>query len=170
MSDDEGRIPHAEEIEDLVIARMRSQLTRPRWWRRTPARIAFAGGAVLLAGAGVAAAILLEARSVTETQIVQCLDRASTNADGTLPGTAVSIAAPTGVVPTEDAVAVCRDLWKAGGFNGNEPLNPSPSPGTVPNDFTTCVTDDGIAAVVPGRIECTDLRLHPYQPNVPTGR
>lgn len=170
MSDDKERIPHGAEIEDLVIARMRSQLTRPRWWRRPSTRIAFAGGAVLLAGASVAATILLDARPVTETQIVQCLDRASTNPDGSLPGTAVSLAAPTGVVSIEDAVAVCRDLWKAGGFNGNEPLDPTPSPGTVPDDFTTCVTDSGIAAVVPGLVECTDLRLHPYQPNVPTGR
>ncbi|APZ33062.1 hypothetical protein BOH66_01175 [Microbacterium aurum] len=65
-------------------------------------------------------------------------------------------------MPIDDAVETCRQMWASGRFESDDPLNPSPTPGAVPEAFTTCVTDDGIAAIVPGRVECSVLKLHPW--------
>lgn len=167
MNDREGRMPHGAAIEDLLVERMHSDLTRPKWWRTVWGRVAIGGGALLVVSTGVAGVMLLESRSVSETVVVHCLESASRNLDGSLSGAAVSLAAPDGVVSLTDAVSTCEEMWASGRFTSDDPLNPTPAPGVIPEEFTTCVTDDGSAAVVPGRIECSALNLHPYDPKAP---
>ncbi|MGH3688645.1 MAG: hypothetical protein ACRDT7_00685 [Microbacterium sp.] len=170
MSRDFDGMPHRAEVQDLLIEQMRRDLSRPKWWKTIWGRIGIAGGAVAVAATGIAAVVLLEERPVNETSIVQCLEGPYRNSDGTLSGAAASVATPDGVVAIEDAEALCTQMWESGAFNEDDPLAATPSPGVAPSEFTVCVTDDGEAAVVPGTIECSVLRLHPYQPNVPVGR
>lgn len=160
MSD---RMPHHREVQDLLIEQMRRDLSRPRWWKTIWGRVAIAGTVLAVAGAGVAGVVLLDERPVTETSIVHCLEGPYRNPDGTLSGAAASIATPDGVVAITDAEALCVQMWEGGAFEDNDPLDPHPSPGVAPEDFTTCVNDEGEAAVVPGIIECSVLRLHPFQ-------
>lgn len=160
MSD---RMPHHREVQDLLIEQMRRDLARPKWWKTIWGRIAIAGGVLTIAGAGVAAVVLLEERPVSETSVVHCLDGPYRNSDGTLPGAAASVATPDGVIPITDAEALCVEMWEGGAFEDHDPLDATPSPAVAPKEFTTCVTDEGEAAVVPGIIECSVLRLHPFQ-------
>lgn len=165
---DRNGLPHGDSIEDLLVAQMHADLTRQRWWQTLQGRISIAAGAVTLASVSLAAVILLESRPVTETAVVHCLETNSRDADGSLSGAAVSIATPSGVIPIDDAIAVCRQMWESGRFNSPDPRDPSPTPGSVPEQFTVCVTPDGAAAVVPGRAECSALKLNPYAPDTPT--
>lgn len=168
MSD---RMPHGPEIEELLITRMRSDLSRRPWYSRWYGRLGITGaGLVVLAAGGVAALTLLSPEHVTDSFVVHCLSEAKVNSAGTLPGAAATVASPDGVLAIDDAVAMCEQMWEAGALVNSDPLEPDPTPGEVPSVFTMCVTDNGEAAVVPGRIECSVLRLHPYQPNVPDGR
>ncbi len=170
MNRDGGQMPHHFEVQDLLIERMRRDLSRKKWWATIWGRIAICGGALALVGSGVAAVVLLEERPVNETSVVQCMEGPYRNSDGTLSGAAVSIATPDGVVAIEDAEALCAQMWESGAFAETDPLAATPAPAQAPSDFTVCVTDQGEAAVVPERIECSVLKLHPYQPKVPTGR
>ncbi|WDH79295.1 hypothetical protein PTQ19_02285 [Microbacterium esteraromaticum] len=163
-------MPHHDVVQDLLIEQMRRDLSRVPWWKTLWGRFSIASGALLIVGLGVAAVVILEERPVNETSIVHCMERPRLNADGTLSGAAVSIATPDGVVAIEDAEAVCTQMWESGAFGETDPLSPSPAPGVAPQEFTICVTDDGEAAVAPGLIECSVLKLHPHQPNVPLGR
>lgn len=164
MTASNRRMPRSEQIEGVLVARMRADLTRPKWWHTLRGRMLFAAGtSVVLLGGAVAAVTLLDSRDVTDTAVVHCLDRDSRNLDGSLPGSAVSLAAPEGVVAIDDAIAACKSLWAAGAFSGTDPLEPSPTSVDVPEQFTLCVTDAGAAAVVPGRVECSVLKLHPYE-------
>lgn len=160
MSD---RIPHHREVQDLLIEQMRRDLSRPKWWKTIWGRVAIAAGILSVAGAGVAAVVLLDEKPVSETGVVYCLEGPYRNADGSLSGAAASIATPDGVVAIEDAEALCTQMWEGGAFVDNDELSATPSPGTAPSEYTTCVTDEGEAAVVPGTIECSVLRLHPFQ-------
>lgn len=162
MTDQSGGMPHRQEVQDLLIQQMRRDLSRPVWWKSIWGRLIIAGGVVAVAGAGVAAVVLLEQRPVSDTSIVYCLEGPYRNADGTLSGAAASIATPDGVVPIADAEAVCTQMWQAGAFAEKDPLSSTPAPGIAPSQFTMCVTDEGEAAVVPGRIECSTLQLHPF--------
>lgn len=170
MNDRPGGMPHHREVQDLLVEQMRHDLSRPVWWKTLWGRLSIAGGVLVLAGAGVAGVVLLDQKPVSETGVVHCLEGPYRNPDGTLSGAAASVATPDGVLAIEDAEAMCVQMWEAGAFEGNDPLSATPTPGTAPAEFTTCVTDEGEAAVVPGVIECSVLRLHPYQPNEPTGR
>ncbi|MBT2473281.1 hypothetical protein J7E68_01490 [Microbacterium sp. ISL-103] len=163
MTDQSGGMPHRREVQDLLIEQMRQDLSRRVWWKTIWGRLSIAGSVLVLAGAGVAAVVLLEERPVDDTSIVQCLEGPYRNPDGTLSGAAVSIATPDGVVPIEDAEAVCVQMWESGAFAETDPLSATPEPAVAPPEFTTCVTDGGGAAVVPGKIECSTLRLHPYK-------
>lgn len=164
MIPDDNRMPRGAAIEEMLVAKMRADLTRPRWWQTITGRIAIGGGALLLMGTtAVAGVILLDSRHVDDTSVVHCLDRGSRNLDGSLPGAAMSVASPNGVVPLDDAVAACRMMWESGALESSDPLDPNPTPGVAPSQFTVCVTDTGAAAVVPGRIECSVLKLHPYE-------
>lgn len=163
MTERAGGMPHRKEVQDLLVEQMRRDLSRPVWWKTLWGRLTIASTVLVVAGAGVAAVVLLEERPVDDTSIVQCLEGPYRNSDGTLSGAAVSIATPDGVVPIEDAEAVCIQMWESGAFTETDPLSATPQPAVAPAEFTTCVTDNGEAAVVPGRIECSTLRLHPYQ-------
>lgn len=163
MKDQSGGMPHHREVQDLLVEQMRRDLSRPVWWKTLWGRITIASGVLVVAGAGVAAVVLLEQRPVSDTSVVQCLEGPYRNSDGTLSGAAVSIATPDGVVPIEDAEAVCIQMWESGAFAENDPLSATPAPAVAPSEFTTCVTDAGEAAVVPGKIECSTLQLYPYQ-------
>jgi hypothetical protein len=156
-------MPHHKEVQDLLVEQMRRDLSRPVWWKTMWGRLSIAGSVLVIAGAGVAAVVLLDERQVDDTSIVQCLEGPYRNPDGTLSGAAVSIATPDGVVPIEDAEAVCIQMWESGAFAETDPLSATPGPAAAPSEFTTCVTDAGEAAVVPGQIECSTLRLHPYR-------
>ncbi|HEU5224055.1 MAG TPA: hypothetical protein VFU07_10320 [Candidatus Lumbricidophila sp.] len=170
MSRTEREMPHHSAIQELLVEQMRADLLRRAWWQTLPGRIGIVGAALAISGAAVAAVVMRESRPVSDTAVVHCLDVAARAVDGSLPGSAVSIAAPDGVVPIDDAAAVCEQVWRSGSANETDPLNPFPTPGIAPEDVTVCVTDTGEAAVVPSRIECSVLQLHPYQPKVPTGR
>lgn len=164
MTDERDRMPHSRAIEAVLIARMRADLAKPKWWRTLHGRLAITIGSLAVVSTAVAAVILLDSRPVTDTGVVHCLESATRNQDGSLSGAAVSVAAPGGVVQIDDAIAICEQMWAAGSFNSEDPLDPDPTSGTVPDSFTTCVTPDGAAAVAPGRIECSVLKLHPYDP------
>lgn len=157
------RMPHHREVQDLLIEQMRRDLSRPKWWKTIWGRAAIAGGVLAVAGAGVAAVVLLEEKPVSETSVVHCLEGPYRNSDGTLSGAAASIATPDGVLAITDAEAVCVQMWEGGAFEDHDPLVATPSPAIAPTEFTMCVTDEGEAAVVPGVIECSVLRLHPFQ-------
>lgn len=157
------RMPHHRRVQDLLIDQMRRDLSRPKWWKTIWGRVAIAGGVLAVAGAGVAGVVLLEERPVSETSVVHCLEGPYRNSDGTLSGAAASIATPDGVVAIKDAEAVCVQMWEAGAFEDHDPLSATPAPATAPAEFTTCVNDAGEAAVVPGDVECSVLRLHPFQ-------
>lgn len=163
MTDQSGGMPHRREVQALLVEQMRRDLSRPVWWRSFWGRLAIAGGVLVLAGTGVAAVVLLDQRAVSDTSIVYCLEGPYRNSDGTLSGAAASIATPDGVVPIDDAEAVCVQMWQSGAFAETDPLSTTPAPGLAPSEFTMCVTDEGEAAVVPGRIECSGLRLHPFE-------
>jgi hypothetical protein len=156
-------MPHHREVQDLLIEQMRRDLSRPKWWKTIWGRAAIAGGVLAVAGAGVAAVVLLEEKPVSETSVVHCLEGPYRNSDGTLSGAAASIATPDGVLAITDAEAVCVQMWEGGAFEDHDPLVATPSPAIAPTEFTMCVTDEGEAAVVPGVIECSVLRLHPFQ-------
>ena len=167
MMDDRTGMPRGDSIEDLLVEQMHADLARQRWWQTLWGRISIAAGTVTLASTSLAAVILLEPRPVTETGVVHCLEANSRDADGSLSGAAVSIATPNGVIPLDDAIAVCRQMWESGRFNSLDPRDPSPTPASVPEQFTVCVTPDGAAAVAPGRAECSALKLNPYAPDTP---
>ncbi|WP_314094779.1 hypothetical protein [Microbacterium foliorum] len=156
-------MPHHREVQDLLVEQMRRDLSRSRWWNTLWGRLSIAGGVLAVAGAGVAGVVLLDERPVTETAIVHCLEGPYRNSDGTLSGAAASVATPDGVVAITDAEAMCIQMWEGGAFEDNDPLSATPTPGVAPDEFTTCVTDEGEAAVVPGVIECSVLRLHPFE-------
>lgn len=157
------RMPHHREVQDLLIEQMRRDLTRPKWWKTVWGRLSIAGGALALAGTGIAAVVLLDERPVSETSIVHCLEGPYRNPDGTLSGASASVATPDGVIAITDAEALCVQMWDGGAFEDNDPLSATPTPGIAPSEFTTCVTDEGEAAVVPGTVECSVLRLHPFR-------
>ncbi|KNY04741.1 hypothetical protein [Microbacterium sp. GCS4] len=163
MTEQSGGMPHRREVQDLLIEQMRRDLSRPPWWKTLWGRLTIAGGVLVVAGAGVAGVVLLDQRPVSDTSVVQCLEGPYRNPDGSLSGAGVSIATPDGVLPIEDAEAVCIQMWESGAFAETDPTSATSAPGTAPSEFTMCVTDQGEAAVVPGRIECSTLRLHPFQ-------
>lgn len=163
MTNQNDGMPHRREVQDLLIEQMRRDLTRPKWWKTLWGRLSIAGGVFVVAGAGVAAVVLLEQQPVSDTSIVYCLEGPYRNSDGTLSGAAASVATPDGVVSIDDAEAMCVQMWESGAFTDNDPLAATTAPGVAPSEFTMCVTDEGEAAVVPGRIECSTLRLHPFE-------
>jgi hypothetical protein len=157
----DDRMPNGPAIEDFLVERMRDDLTRPKWWNTLKGRLAIVGVSALVVSTGAAGVPLLQPRAVDDTTIVQCLETASRNLDGTLSGAAAAVATPEGVLEITDALAMCEQMWASGAFSSDDPLDPAPAPGIVPDAFTMCVTDEGSAAVVPGRIECSALALFP---------
>lgn len=161
MTDQQGPMPRGAAIEDLLVQNMRNDLTRPKWWQTWRGRFAIVGASALVVSTGIAGVSLLQPRPVDDTTIVHCLETAGRNLDGTLSGFAATIISEDGKLDVTDAVGLCEQMWAAGTFTSDDPLNPTPDPGAVPDSFTTCVTDEGSAAVVPGRIECSALGLFP---------
>jgi hypothetical protein len=165
------RMPHGPEIESLLVSQMRADLSKRPWYKRWYGRLSIAGAGLIVVGAaGIAGLALLTPEPVTDSFVVHCLSDAKLRTGDQLSGAAATVASSDGVLPIDDAIAMCEQMWEAGALVGADPLDPQPSPGVVPREFTLCVTDEGEAAVVPARIDCSALRLHPYQPNVPEGR
>lgn len=165
MSESEGRMPrmpHSPQVEEMLVQRMREDLSSPPWWKTVWGRGAIVGGVVVAIGASLAAVTMLSPKEVSEAALVHCLEGPYRESDGRLSGSAMSVATPEGVLEIEDAEAACALMWSSGAMDEEDPLNPTPAPGDVPAEFTMCVTPEGEAAVVPGRIECSGLRLHPY--------
>lgn len=160
----EQRMPHGGQIEEIAVARMHRDLTRPKWWQTIWGRLSIAGGFLVLASSGVSALVLLSPQEITEQSYVHCMEGPHRNSDGTLSGTGMMVANQEGIVPIEDAVEICSRVWESGAMSGNDPLDPSPAPGDVPDSFTVCVAAEGYAVVVPGSSECSALRLHPHHP------
>lgn len=160
----QDRMPRGAEVENLAVTLMHRDLTRPKWWRTAWGRASLAVASLAIVSTAVAAVVLLPARPVDEGTVVRCLSDTQRNADGSLPGVGVSIADQEGVLPIDDAEAVCEEVWRTGALDDADPLDPTPTPGTVPSTFTTCVSAEGFAVVAPGRIECSTLGLHPHQP------
>ncbi len=129
-------------------------------------RFAIWGGVGLLVvgGASVAGAVVLQASTVTNQNIVHCLRSAERGADGSYEESSASISATNGTDGrVHDAVALCSEMWRQGvlspSFDALKPTNP---PGTVPADLRVCVMSDGSAAVVPGGPNvCAALGLAP---------
>lgn len=169
MTREPDGMPHRAEVQDLLVEQMRRDLSRPKWWKTIWGRLAIAGGVLTLAGTGIAA-VMLEERPVSEAGLVWCLEGPYRNPDGSLSGAGASVATPDGVLSIDDAEAMCDLMWESGAMEETDPLAATSPPGVAPSEYTTCVTEYGEAAVVPGRIECSVLKLHPYQPNEPTGR
>lgn len=166
MIPDGPRPPHSDLIGQLVLEQIEHDLAHPRrrWWQTFWGRIGIVAAAFAVVSPAVAAVILLQPKPVTETAVVHCLSTDHRNADGTLPGPLVSIATPTGQLDIEDAIETCKQVWASGSMQATDKLSPTHPPGAVPSSFTICVTEDGEAAVVPARVECSTLRLHPYHP------
>ncbi|MDQ1129427.1 hypothetical protein [Microbacterium sp. SORGH_AS_0888] len=157
------RMPHGPQIEDALVARMHADLTRRPWYTRWQWRLGLVGAGALVIGAGAfAGTSLLTHKPVSDTTMVTCASDAQLNPDGSLAGTAMSVATPEGVLAIDDAIAMCRLAWNSGAMTRTDPLDPSPPPGVAPSRFTLCVADDGTATVVPGDILCSSLRLHPW--------
>lgn len=157
------RMPHGRQIEDVLVAQMRADLTRRPWYTRWQGRLGIVGAGVLVIGVGTfAGTSLLTHEPVSDTAMVNCVSEAQLNPDGSLPRIAMSVATPEGVLAIDDAIAMCRLAWESGAMTRTDPLEPSPSPGVAPERFTLCVADDGTATVVPGEMACSSLRLHPW--------
>lgn len=132
--------------------------------------------AALALGLTGGAVALLQA-PVTEKSHVLCFARAERTGTSFAGGTVTVLRETKGVplqappvVPIDDAVAVCSDMWKQHALDASIP-NGSPGPGQedptfshpVPNPLTVCVWD-GVAAVIPGGpAVCAKLGLAPLE-------
>lgn len=166
MIPDGPRPPHSDEIRQLVLEQIEHDLAHPRrrWWQTLWGRVAIVAGAMLIVSPAVAAVILLQPKPVTDTTIVHCLYSDQRAPDGSLPGLSVGIATPTGQLDINDAISTCKEAWASGGMTSTDKLSPTQPPGAVPVSFTECVNDRGEAVIVPARVECSGLKLHPYHP------
>lgn len=155
-------MPRSAAIEDLVVNAMRTDLTRPKWWATLWGRVTIIGSLIAFAGFAVAGIAIFDRAPVTQDLVVHCFATPAINPDGTYRGTAVAISNGTGSMSIDDAVSVCSDVWASGAMStDNDPLSPANVTGEVPATFTTCVMSDGTAAVIPGSVTCSRLKLHP---------
>lgn len=162
MTEQRG-MPHSALIEDVVVGQMREDLTRPKWWATMWGRISIAGSVVAIIGVAAAGMIALNQAPVTQQLIVHCFATPTINSGG-YDGTAVAISDGGQSVPINDALRVCRDVWASGALApGKDPLSAEQTTAAVPESFTACVMADGSAAVIPGRIACSELHLHPLE-------
>lgn len=134
--------------------------------RRQRRRIVVWGsiGAVVVAGTVTAGAVIQQAASVSNQEIVHCLDSSELGPNGSYSGASATVAHPSGNGRVHDAVALCTQMWKQGVLNGGyDPLDPTNPSGTVPAALQVCVMKDGSAAVVPSPAEdvCQAIGLAP---------
>ncbi|NII69499.1 hypothetical protein [Microbacterium ulmi] len=155
-------MPHSVEIEHAVLSRMRADLTRPRWWHTVWGRVAIVTSVFAVGGLAVAGTIWLSDEPVTQPMVVHCFAQAAIHADGTYEGVAVAMSDGNAAEAIDNAQQTCADVWASGALDpSHDPLATDLPPGVVPDAFTTCVMSDGTAAVIPGRISCLRLKLHP---------
>ncbi|MFT4232879.1 MAG: hypothetical protein QM606_08920 [Leucobacter sp.] len=168
-NDTNGRMPHSRRVEDILIQRMHEDLARPKRRKAVWGGIAAAGITVAFAAGCLVAVSLSSPKEITDQLVVHCLNKAVRNSDGTLPGITVSVTSLDGILPIDKAEAVCGKMRELGAIDEPDPSVPEPNSALVQAEFTTCVTKDGEAAVVPGRVKCSALGLQPHHPRSPEG-
>lgn len=155
-------MPHSAAIEDVIVNAMRADLTRPKWWATMWGRVTIIGSLVGFAGLAIAGVVILDRAPVTQELVVHCFATPAINPDGTYQGTAVAISSGTGSMRIDDAIRVCSDVWASGAMSTDkDPLSATDASAEVPASLTTCVMADGSAAVIPGSVTCSSLKLHP---------
>lgn len=154
----------SEAIRDMLLQRVRDEPEFRR--RRTRQRVVVGSlaGAVFMGAFATGAAVIVNARAVSDQTIVRCLTSDKPDADGVLPGSSAMVSSGSRVELIHDARALCSELWAQG------MLTPSPdataashAPVTVPKHLQVCVQDDGSAVVVPSDSKeiCQDLGFAP---------
>lgn len=169
---DEGRIPpmneeRARALRALVLEHVRDTPERRRQTIRRRTLTWGVLGVVALGGAGVAAAAVVDARSVTNSAYVTCMAAPERGPNGSYPGATATVAHDNGPGRIDDAISVCQDIWREGTLDEDyDPLSVTNEPGSVPADLQVCVMRDGSAAVVPTANEniCDALGLAPLVP------
>lgn len=139
-----------EATRETLLASVRAESTRRRALLRR--RVAIWGGiGLLVVGAGAtAAAVIVESRPVTASDLVYCLASPDRGADGQFRLAAASL--ESSLPDSGDPIATCRRMWQDGALDpGTDQLAATPAPHPVPADLQLCVMDDGSPAVVPGR-------------------
>lgn len=148
-----------EHVRDEPVAAARLRRRRVLGW---------SGLSVLAVGiAATAGAVLLAPTPVSDPGIVHCLSADERDADGSYPGSAATLASPSGDGRVADAIALCSLMWEQGVLEpGYDPTSADNPPGRLPDDLQVCVMNDGSAAVVPSSNEsiCPALGLSPLEP------
>lgn len=122
--------------------------------------------ALVVVGTVTAGSLIQQAASVSNNEIVHCLESAELGPNGTYSGASATIAHVSGRGRVYDAIELCSTMWEQGVFNQEyDPLKPTNPPGDVPESLQVCVMKDGSAAVVPGssRNLCQTIGLAPLR-------
>lgn len=146
--------PVADGLRQILMKHIAEEPERR--FRRNRRRLALWGGSALLVlgGAGIAGAAVLEAQTVSNAGYVTCMASPERGPNGSYPGITASIAHNNGPGRVDDAMALCRGMWSDGLFEpGYDELAIDNPPGRVPEEFQVCVMKDGSAAVVPSNNE-----------------
>jgi len=154
--DDEGFPEMTEKRTDAIREALTEHLKIGPAARRRKRRLwlAFGGGVgvVVLGGAAIAAAAIVSSQRITNRDSVYCFASAERGANGEFEMSGATLYSPSGRGRVEDAVDLCRTMWRQGVFNkDSDPLAQTNPPGDVPGELQVCVMEDGAAAVVPGR-------------------
>lgn len=157
----------AQALRSVLTDYVRETPERRRQVRRRRLFLWGGTGLVVLAGAGVAGAAVVQAQRVTNATYVTCLESDERGPSGSYPGATASIADNAGPGRVDDAIGLCSEMWRQGVFAADfDPLSPTNAPAAVPSDFQVCVMRDGSAAVVPSEnsLICDAIGLAPLEP------
>ncbi|MFB9308793.1 hypothetical protein BJY17_001741 [Agromyces hippuratus] len=164
MTPPEMRPDRAAAIRAMLIDHVRTEPVAQAKRRRRRV-LGWSGVGVLAIGvAATAGAVLLQPTAVSNTEVVLCMTEAERGADGSYPGSAATIASPSGAGRVADAVGICTLMWQQGVLDeAFDPTAASNPPGRAPDELRGCVMADGSAAVVPSSNAsiCAALGLAP---------